>query len=281
MLMQMFKKNKVWISASYLLLVAEFAVFAMMPFFMGKAVDALLANDSWWFNFWLVASLVALLVGFTRRRFDNRVFLRIWANMASDVICRMVKEDRDRTQIVSRSYMVKEFAHFLEFTIPAVVAAVVDIGVSIVMLWIFAPGLGPWLLLILTVACVGCYLFSIFINRAEIRCQLGREKIADAIMTSENAEIVKGYEDQRRNYVRLSDLDACNWGLTDVMGILAAVIVVLSVSTIPEITAGVIMANMLYVNKMFEKSCFIAFFFKHYMQVKTFTKFLNGDMEKK
>jgi len=275
MLSELFWNNKWRISISYALLLIEFAVFAFLPFLMGQAVDGIIEGNKERLKFWIGVSAFALVAGFVRRRFDNRAFLRIWSEVASDTINWMIARNVDRTKIVSRSYMVKGFADFLEFTIPAAVSGVVDISVSLVMLWIFLPRMSFWLLLLTLGAVLVCYAFSIYINRLEIICQHGREKIADAIMADDTLGVVRGYEDQRYNFVKYMDLDACNWGVIDIIATAAVVIVVLSSSG--GSTAGIIMANLAYCQKLFEKSCFISSFFKHYKQIKSWAEFLRSE----
>ena len=274
MLYNIFWNNKWRIGISYALLLIEFSVFAILPFLMGLAVDGVIAGDKKNFNLWIGVSVFALVAGFTRRRFDNRAFLHIWSKKATEIINGLIAKNVDRTKIVSRSYMVKEFAHFLEFTIPAVVSAIIDISVSLAMLWIFVPSVGFWMLLLAFLAVTTCYVFSIYINRMEIICQHGREKIADSIMIDNTLGVENGYEDQRRSYVRYSDLDASSWGLLDIIATAGLVIVIFSSS---ECTAGMVMANLTYCQKLFDKSCFVSHFFKHYKQVNTWTEFLKNE----
>jgi len=276
MLSELFWNNKWRIILTYSLLFVEFIVFALLPYLMGLAVDGILAGNHEQFNFWIGVSLFALVTGFIRRRYDSRAFLSIWSAKATQVINDLIAKDVDRTKIVSRSYMVKEIANFLEFTIPSTVSAIVDIAVSLVILWLFLPLVGIWMVGLLLAAVVSCYIFAIYINRMEIACQHGREKIADSIMKDDKEGVAQGYDDQRKMYVKYSDLDATSWGILDIIAGIAQVVVVMSVANAGA-TAGAIMANLLYCQKLFEKSCFITFFFRHYQQINTCTEFLNSE----
>lgn len=273
MLGDIFRRHRVRILVCYALLVIEFSIFAFLPFLMGKAVDHLI-NGLWdTYHLFLGVSVFALIAGFTRRRFDNRAFLWMWSIKATAVVIDLIKKNIDRTKIVSRSYMIKEFAHFLEFTVPAFVSAVVDMSVALVMLWLFVPHLRIVLTLLLIVAVVLCYVLSVYMTRQEVICQHDREQIADAIMSDDLHAVEKRYEQHRRNNVRLADYDGFTWGSLDVLST-SAVLIVIAASARDGCSAGIIMANLVYCQKLFEKSCFVSQFFRHLQQLRTWTAFL-------
>jgi hypothetical protein len=276
MIVEIFKENKIRIGISYLLLTGEFIVYALLPFLLGKAVDGLVSGDHADFRFYLVVCFGALGLGFVRRRFDNRAFLGIWARKAGRAITSLMFRGVDKTRIISRAYMVKEFAQFLEVTLPEALSAIIDIIVALVMLVLLLPLTGMSVGAAALFGVFSCYKFAGWIMRQEVTCQYQREQINDAVSRDDAAAVDAGYEVQRRNYIHLADLEAVNWGLLDLLGTAAVVAVILAAVGGGQ-SVGMIMANAAYARKLFERSNLIARFFKHLKQLRVFNSFLRDE----
>ncbi len=273
MLKDIWKENRLRIGFSYFLLVLEFSLFAMLPYFLGRSVDSIVENN--YFDFWIYlgACLISLIAGFVRRRFDSRAFLRIWSGKAIDTITRMMMSGMDSTKIVSRSYMVREFAFFFEHTLPAVIQAFIEIGIALTMLWVFTPFVGFINLLLVLFAAVISYLFAVKLMNIEVFCQQQREVINQNIIDGSKEGVVDGYEGQRKNYVRFADWESFSWASVDILGVVAIVIVLTSIVS-AHLSPGIIMSNLAYCQKLFDKVMVVAGFFKHYRHLKLCKDFL-------
>jgi ABC-type multidrug transport system fused ATPase/permease subunit len=211
MLNNIWKENKFRISFSYFLLILEFFLFALLPFFMGRSVDAIVNNNYKDFWVYLAACLFSLIAGFVRRRFDSRAFLRIWSKKANDTITRLMISGMDSTKIVSRTHMVREFAWFFENTVPAIIQALIEIAIAVTMLSLFTPYVGLTVLILVLVATTSSYLYAVKLMHIETICQKQREEINKCIISGNKEEVTSGYEGQRANYVRFADWEGYSW----------------------------------------------------------------------
>jgi hypothetical protein len=272
-LRQIFRTHILRLGLSYALLAAEFTVFALLPFLLGRAIDALLAGDRFDFAAYLGVSLLAVLLGFLRRRFDNRMFLRIWCLNVVRKLGRMMSARVDSTTIVSRSFMVKEYANFLECTVPLGMSAVIEMGTAVVMLYLFVPRIAFGATFLAMGGVAASYWFAAASMRQEVRCQRLSEEINGSIIRGDPAGMGKGYEEQRSQYVRLSDLESVSWVLADVLGTLAVVLVAFG-TVHAGYSAGVIMSNLAYAQRLLEKTMLLACVFRHWQQLRAYDSLL-------
>jgi hypothetical protein len=273
MIKDIWKENRIRIGFSYFLLILEFSLFAMLPYFLGRSVDSIVRNDYTDFWIYLGACLFSLVAGFIRRRFDSRSFLRIWAGKATQTITKLMVTGMDSTKIVSRSYMVREFAFFFENTLPAVMQAFIEISIALTMLWVFTPSVGFICLILVLFAALISYLYAVKLMMIEAVCQQQREVINQNIIDGSKEGVVDGYEGQRKNYVQFADWEGFSWASVDILGVIAVVIVLLSIAS-AHLSPGIIMSNLAYCQKLFDKVMVVAGFFKHYRHLKLCKDFL-------
>ena len=276
MLKDIFKDHKAWIIFTYSITVLEFALFAFLPYLLGKAIDSLLADNTEDFVFYIGCSVAGLIVGFVRRRMDTRVFMSIWRIKAIDTINSLIGRGVPTAKLFSRSQLVKRYPDFFEFTIPLMVSATMEIAIASVMicLVVFWTGLIVTGLAILAVA--SSWLFSLLIRRIENRMQLIRERRDKALSERNMAAVEEEYVHLTKDWIKYSDLDAYCWGVCDLLGIVATVFLTLAVVE-ADASIGMILASVTYCVKMFERSGFMAYFFNHIQELAVFKEFLEGD----
>ena len=273
MLSFIFKNNKLRILLTYVLLLVEFGLFAIVPYLLGLCVDSLMQQKMGDFYLYLATVLCGFIIGFTRRRFDNRVYMRIWASISTNLIGNLIDKDVDPKTVVSRSPLVMRYAEFFEYIIPAAVGSVMDIFVSIAMIWWFVPKIA-WLVTLLSFFSIAfSYWLSTQVKKVEQRSQEILEEVNTAILGSDKEKIFNGHQLLRRNYVRESDLDAFGWGTGDVLGIISEVIVIFSLIG-GGMSCGTILSNIMYVNRLFGRAGFASVFFARLKQVEVCDEFL-------
>lgn len=126
--------------ATGLLLLLENALLALLPLFIGRAIDALLTNQIG--GLWEVAILMAalLIVAAGRRVYDTRCYgtIRVWLGLALAGRLRA----QPVTQVTARLDMSRELVDFLEAEVPELLTAAVQLTVSLAVLWSFDYQLG-------------------------------------------------------------------------------------------------------------------------------------------
>lgn len=271
-------QNKWRIGFTYLLLVSEFVMFALIPFLMGKAIDSLLKNSFDNFYFYLSISIAAMFIGVFRRRFDTRTFVRIWHSKTYSAICYMIGRNVDSSKIISRAGLARTYGDFLEYTLPAIINAVIDLVIAIIMIWMVVPVTAYQVAVMVLLTFVVQYWFSIALRKIEIEEQKVRENNDAAIVQKDVDTILEGHKKLMKLMVRGSDIEASCWRLVELLGIIAEVMIVFALVQ-SEFTAGMIMSTVAYGHKVFEKTNFMNFLYSHIRQMQVAEKFMHADSE--
>jgi ABC-type multidrug transport system fused ATPase/permease subunit len=275
MLQQTFQANRKWILFTYTVMLAEFILFALMPWLLGMAVDGLLEKNN--NNFYLYGglSVVGLLVGIFRRQMDTRVFMGIWKRQAVETIENMQNRRVDGPKIISRYRLVGTFADFFESTVPTAVGAVVDIGVAISMLFaaLYWGGLIPMMC-----ASVSMFVYYIVAKRILVidrSLQKLKEKTDEKILDS-GESVEPEFDEMKKDWVRRSDMEAMSWGLNDLFWVVCEVFTVYWLLDSGE-SVGTVMAAIVYVDRLFSRTSMLSGYFNHQQEIRMVKEVLAED----
>jgi hypothetical protein len=270
-----FRANKVRILLIYALFLVEFVLFAFLPFFLGKGVDGVLSHQMKWF--WIFVGIGALgeIVGFARRIIDTRVFVGIWATSVGKSICGMIDRNLKTELIINRSYLVRHYSDFFEYTMPTGFSSIVNIVISCCMIIAAAHASGV-ILVIMALSMAICYYLSGVIQKSELAVQESRELVGDAIGARDKDKIVKGYHLMGRRLIGRSNLDAVAWSSTSSFSLLSQVIVVLLVANAGH-TLGTIMACIAYTDRIFQRVDVLGMLLNQWKQVEIANQLLEVD----
>jgi len=199
------------VSVTWSLTLMETVTLAVLPLLIGRAIDGLLAGD--WAPFhWLVGTMSVLLVlAVGRRIYDTRAYGAIRIAFGAAVVERA--KEKPVSAINARLDMGREIVEFLETEAPVVLTAVVQLAVSIAVLYSFhgtlaAAAGGAAVIAILIYGASSRRFFSL--NRA-LNQQV--EKQVTVLKGGVAAALRHHLSALRRHEVRLSDTEAVVYGL--------------------------------------------------------------------
>ncbi|MFT6074464.1 MAG: hypothetical protein ACJAZ1_001380 [Yoonia sp.] len=125
------------ITLTWLLILCETALTALVPLFIGFAIDGLLASDTEAL-FQLIAVLTVLIVvSVIRRAYDTRVFGTVRVEMGKAQAARAA--NLPISTLNARLGMGRELADFLEADLPLAMTSFVQLIISLIVLYIFDP----------------------------------------------------------------------------------------------------------------------------------------------
>ncbi len=199
------------VSVTWGLTIFETGMLAALPLLMGLSIDGLLAGDRTPF-FWLLGAMVFILgLAVGRRLYDTRAYGAMRVELGAAVA------DYARSEPVStvnaRLNMSRELVDFLEAEAPVVITAVVQVVVSILVLWSFHPALAASAGAA-TAASLAIYGLSggrFFRLNRELNEQA--EQQVSALETRAPHTIRTHLSALRRHEIRLSDTEALVYGL--------------------------------------------------------------------
>lgn len=255
------------------LTLGETSLMALIPLFIGFAIDGLMADS--FREFWSLAGLMAALVvlAVLRRLYDTRLYATIRVALG------VAQAERSQTLPVSalnaRIGMGRELVEFLEETLPMVMTAAVQLVFSIIVLFTYAPMLAGSALL----AALGTMLVYALFHRRFFRLngllnqQVERQV---SILETRRAETVLGHLNKlRRREVQLSDSEAILYGLIFVVLIGMILFNLWYATTSLALSIGAIFAVISYSWEFIDSSLALPVTLQHWSRLSEITQRLN------
>ena len=241
------KARRAQISFTYLLALLENAFELMYPWAIGIAINGLLV-DKWQLIMPFVGiSLAHIMVGGIRQLYDTRLFSRLKAAMATDIIALQREDGEEVSEVSARVEMTDEFIDFFEWEMPVIFATFVSLFGSLVFLFFY----DIWAGLIITGLLVPIAIINAFMGRRALKLNEAYnsqwEKQVDIIDEARPRAARVHFGHLAKWKIRLSDIEVISWTSTGVLTLGATILVLVRVADIPGVLAGDIFASLAYV----------------------------------
>lgn len=232
------------IALTWVIILAETGLLALIPLFIGFAIDDLLEGRST--SFWQLAGIMALLIGLAviRRVYDTRVYGAIRVELGKAQVSR--SDGMEVSTLNARLAMGRELVDFLEDTLPEAIAAGVQLLASVAILYALSPNLA--------VVAVGAS-FSMIAIYVGFHQRFYRLNGALNQQSENQVSLLEGrslrpmlahFLRLRRLEIRLSDTEAALYGAIFIV-LLGMILFNLRIATgLPGITAGTIFSVISY-----------------------------------
>jgi ABC-type multidrug transport system fused ATPase/permease subunit len=222
------------------------------PWATGVAIDGLLDQ-----NFVLATPIIAAwalrsAIGCFRQMYDTRLYTDVYNSVVTETIMRQRGAGIAATSVAARSAMSRDFVTFFEKDVPVVVTALIGMLGSAVILFYYD--------LIIGAATASLFIPVYLMNRGYMRRSLmfneglnnQLEREVQVIEVVNESAIRHHFEQVRCWRVKLSDAEAVNWTIIEVLSIIAFVIVLLRATYLPNTETGDIFAILVYVWRLME-----------------------------
>ena len=274
MIKEIFLENKFKIGFIYTLLIIQYTLFSIMPYLLGKAIDDLLSKDNSGLLKLLSAEISVLILGFFLKRFDTKVFMKIFSDKAIKAVQILRNKNILPSKIAARYQLVGFYSDFFEFSLPQILNAFIGAGTALTMLYITDYKIG----IIATILFIGMILvnkiYSFKTQKIDLNIQAEKENINHSLI--ENLEYKPHLIDLSSNYVKKSNLDAANFFFNDSLSIVMHVsIMLMLVYTNP--TVGAITSTLMYVDKLYGVTFNIFYFFMFMRSIENTNKLILQD----
>nr|WP_255536429.1 ABC transporter six-transmembrane domain-containing protein [Pacificimonas pallii] len=232
------------IGLTWVLTLFETALTAFVPLFIGFAIDGLLAQNM--AALWRLVLVLAALIGVSvaRRAYDTRVFGTVRVEAGKAQVAR--SPELPVSTLNARLGMGRELVDFLENDLPLVMAALVQLVVSIALLYAF----GPMLALAGAVAVIAMLLIYVLFHHRFYRLN-GRlnqqiERQVRIIDIREPHRLLSHLSHLRRIEIRLSDTESILYGAIFIILLGLVVFNLWYAATALPITTGAIFSIVAY-----------------------------------
>lgn len=228
------------------LVAAENALLLAYPVLAGMVIDAILVRDLGRAVLYALFVLLFWVFSALRRAVDTRVFTRIHADLAVQVILEQRAKGQSTSTAAARTVLAREFVDFFEKHIPVIATAFASVvGAAVMLLAIERP---------IGLACLAALLVSVtMLPRFARRNQALHKRIHNRLEREVGLVERAGSTTLGRHYrllsglhIRLSDREAGAFLLVGCVAALLFALTIVQLSRSPGVSAGHIYAVMTY-----------------------------------
>lgn len=218
-LKKLMQKHRFRLIITYCLFSLEMLGSLLRPFFLGVAVNDLLKGSYQGLILLSAVHIAWLVIGTVRHMYDTRTFSAIYTSLVTRFLARRYAK-KDVSKLSAHSTLAREFVDFLEFDLAYVMDALYSIVGSLVMLYFYDISVvGICFAILLPVIAIS-YFYGKKMKRLTMLKNDELEKQVN-IISEGNSEYVKVHYNRLRKWqIKISDKEAMNFGLIEIMVVL-------------------------------------------------------------
>ncbi len=222
-------QHKYQLLLTYSLFSVEMLGLLFRPFFLGKAVDDLLEGSYKGLIYLAASHMIWLVSGTIRHMYDTRTYSAIYTALVTRLLARKYQSS-DISKLSAHSTLAREFIDFLEFDLNYVVEAGYNIIGSLIMLFFYDKMVVVVCLLLLLPVMAISYFYGKRMSRLNQLKNDELEKQVAIIGTRNTKKIIQHYANLRKWQIKISDKEAWNFGVMELM-VLVVIVTSLLITT--------------------------------------------------
>ncbi len=214
------REHRKQLMLTYTLFGLEMLASLLRPYLVGVAVDGLIAGSYRGLVELSIAHLLYLVIGTARHMYDTRTFSAIYTTFVTRLLAQPAgAEELSRRSALST--LARQVTDFLEFDVNYLVEAFYNIVGSLVLLFVYDHEVVMICLVILAAVAVLGRGYGIRASRLNKEQFDELEQQVDIIAGQDPVAMKKHYRRLRVLQVRISDLEAKNFGATELLVLFA------------------------------------------------------------
>ena len=247
------------------LVVLEAAGWIFFPLVIGRAIDSVLADSTRGLYEFAILGIVTMGIAVLRRLVDSRAYARIYVTLGEEMA--ESAADSSTSTRTARLGMLREIVEFFENSLPELINSVIGLAGTVLIL---AALNVPVFLGCLVVALATVVLYALT-GGLTIRYNQGlndeHERQVDAVDSGDPARLAKHLRAMMRWNIRLSDLEAANFGINWVF-MIALLVFAVSAATTETTEYGAVFAIVMYVFQFVESMLMLPFFYQQWLRLR-------------
>ena len=204
---------------TYVLFSLEMLGSLMRPFFLGMAVNDLVKGSYHGLILLSVVHLSWLLIGTVRHMYDTRTYSAIYTSLVTRFLSRRYGQT-DVSRLSAHSTLSREFVDFLEFDLAYIMEAVFNLLGSLVLLYFYDRSVVAICFAILLPVMLVSYFYG---KKMRALTRLKNDELENQvnIISGGNKESIKNHYNALRKWqIKISDKEALNFGIIEIMVLL-------------------------------------------------------------
>lgn len=235
---------------TYILFTLEMVGTLLRPFFLGMAVNDLVKGSYHGLILLCVVHFAYLIAGTIRHMYDTRTYSAIYTSLVTQFLSRRFGRT-EVSKLSAHSTLAREFVDFLEYDLIYVMEAAYNILGSLVLLFFYDLSVvGICFAALLPVMSIS-YVYGRKMKRLNKLKNDELERQVDVITTGDNKIIREHYNSLRKWQIKISDKEALNFGLMElmVMAVIGVSLLVTARTSGQALQAGDIVGIYAYILK--------------------------------
>ncbi|MFT3932245.1 MAG: ABC transporter six-transmembrane domain-containing protein [Chitinophagaceae bacterium] len=235
---------------TYVLFSLEMTGTLLRPFFLGEAVNDLIKGSYHGLIVLSAVHIAWLIIGTIRHRFDTRTYSAIYTSLVTRFLSRRFGR-KDISKLSAHSTLAREFVDFLEYDLIYVIEAAYNLFGSLVLLFFYDKAIVLVCLGILVPVTAISYFYGGKMKKLNRAKNDELEKQVDIISKGNIHSIRQHYNNLRKWQIKISDQEAWNFGIMEIM-VIVVIGISLLVSTkanLPAVLAGDLIGIYNYILK--------------------------------
>lgn len=241
-LKNLFVKHKYQLIVTYVLFTLETVGGLLRFYFFGEAVNSIIKGSYNGLIILATVHIIYLSVGTIRHMYDTRTYSAIYTSLVTKLLSRKFGKV-DISRLSAHSNLAREFVDFLEQDFVYVLEAVYNLLGSLIILFFYDKIIAAVCAVILVPVMMVSYIYGKRMRDLHQHKNDELEKQVDVISTGNKIKIRNHYNNLRKWQIKISNREAFNFGLMEIM-----VLIVITVSLLisGNIHSSTIMAGSLF-----------------------------------
>ena len=248
-----------------LLVVLEAAGWILFPLVIGRAIDAVLSDTLRGLIELGVLGTVTMAIAIVRRLVDSRAYARIYTTLGQEMV--VDAAEHSTSTKTARLGMLREIVEFFENSLPELINSALGLVGTVLILSVLNL---PVFIGCLAVSLVTVTLYALT-GKLTIRYNEGlndeHERQVDAVDSGDPVRVARHIRRLMRWNIRLSDLEAANFGINWVfmLGLLVFAVTAAAQSTAEY---GAVFAIVMYVFQFIEAMLALPFHYQQWLRLR-------------
>ena len=247
------------------LIVLESADWILFPLVIGRAIDGVLADSAHGLYELAILGIAAMAIAIARRVVDNRAYARIYAQLGEELVGR--QSESGTSTKTARLGMLREIVEFFENSLPQLITSILQLaGTVLILSTLNLPVFGGCVAVIGVTVTVYA-LTGRLTTRYNRRLNDEHERQVDAVESGDALRVGRHIRDMMRWNIKLSDLEAANFG---VVWLFMIGLLVFSIGAAAEKTIeyGTVFAIVMYVFQFMESVVALPLYYQQWLRLR-------------
>ena len=247
------------------LVVLEAAGWTLFPLVIGRAIDSVLADSVRGLYEFAGLGIAAMGIGIARRLVDSRAYARIYASLGEELVHR--ESESNTSTMTARLGMLREIVEFFENSLPGLITSVIGLAGTIFILSFLNRPVFIGCLAVIGATAALYALTGGLTTRYNKGLNDEHERQVEAIESANAERVGRHLRDMMRWNIRLSDLEAANFGIVWLF-MVALLVFSIESAAAATIEYGTVFAVVMYVFQFSGSVTLLPFYYQQWLRLR-------------